>query len=98
MKDKGQIREIAERRIKKLFALAKEEAKNRPELARRYVKLAREIARKTQTKIPGNLKRSFCKKCGLPFTTASKVRTKRGLIVYTCTSCGEKRRFGIRSG
>ncbi len=95
-KDKGQVREIADRRIKKLFAMAKEEASKRPELAIRYVKLAREMARKTQTKIPKDLKRSFCKKCRIPFTTASRVRTKNGFLVYACASCGEKRRFMIK--
>ena len=95
-RDKGQVKEIAEGRIKKLFELAKEEAGKRPELATRYVKLARELARKTQTKIPQELKRAFCKKCGLVFTTKSRERTKKGLLVYTCAKCGEKRRFSIR--
>mgnify|MGYP001614831874 CR=1 FL=1 len=96
-KDKGQTREIAERRVGKLFEMAKDEAKARPELSKRYVKLAREIARKTQTKIPQELKRNFCKKCGLPFTARSKARTKKGFLVYTCAGCGEKRRLKIKN-
>ncbi len=92
-RDKGQVKEIAEKRIRKLFAMAKEEASERPELAERYVKLAREMARKTQTKIPQELKKAFCKKCMTPFTSASKVRTKKGFLVYTCVRCGERRRF-----
>ena len=94
-RDRGQVKEIAEARIRKLFEFAKEEARARPELAKRYIKLARELARKTQTKIPQELKKSFCKKCGLIFTTKSRVRTKKGLLVYTCQKCGEKRRFRI---
>ncbi len=92
-KDKGQVKEIAGGRIKRLFELAKQEAKVRPELSVRYVKLAREMARKAQTKIPRELKRGFCKKCTTPFTTVSKVRTKNGFLIYSCVKCGKKRRF-----
>lgn len=94
---RGEVKELAEARIRKLFALAKEEAGARPELAIRYVKLARELARKTQTRIPPVLKRGFCKKCMAPFTTKSRVRTKKGFLAYTCAGCGEKRRFGIKN-
>ncbi|OYT41612.1 ribonuclease P [Candidatus Pacearchaeota archaeon ex4484_26] len=93
MKDaKAKIKKLAERRIRKLFQLAKKEE---PALAKRYIRLAREIARKTQTKIPIQLKRSFCKKCNLPFTKATKVRIKNGFIIYTCV-CGAKRRFKVK--
>ena len=93
-KDKTKTKEIAERRIRHLFELAKEEAEKRPAYARRYIELARQLARKTQTKIHENLRKSFCKECNLLFTAANKVRTKNGFLVYTC-SCGAKRKFKI---
>lgn len=86
---------IAEKRIKQLFELANKEAKNRPAYARRYIEIAREIARKSQTKIPLPLKRSFCKKCNLPFFPSTKIRTKKGFVIYTC-GCGARRRFKIK--
>ena len=86
---------IAEKRIKKLFSIAKEEGVKRPVLAKRYVKLARELARKAQVKIPIRLMRSFCKKCDAPYTSLSRVRTNKGFVVYNCFRCGVKRRFKI---
>lgn len=91
----ARVKEIAEKRIRKLFEIAKEEARKRPALAKRYIKLARELARKTQTKIPPELKKAFCKKCMTPFTGSSKARTRKGFLVYTCAKCGERRRFKI---
>ena len=88
---------LAEKRIKRLFELAKEEAVRRPAFSRRYVSLAKELARKTQTEIPKQLKRSFCKKCNTPYTAASRVRTKRGFLVYTCLHCGARRRLKLNS-
>ena len=92
---KEKTKEIAAKRISRLFEIAREEAAKRPALARRYVKLAQELARKSQTKMPKNLRRSYCKECLLPFTSAGKVRTKKGFAVYTCSECGARRRFRI---
>lgn len=94
---KAKVKGIAEKRIKRLFEIAKEEASKRPKLAKRYVSLARELARKAQVQIPRQLKRSFCKKCNAPFTPRSRVRTSKGFVVYSCFSCGVKRRFKIKT-
>ena len=89
------VKRIAEKRIERLFELAGEESARKPAFARRYVKLARELARKAQVQIPRQLKRSFCKKCNTPFTAKSRIRTKRGFVVYACLNCGARRRFKI---
>lgn len=92
---RDRVREIALKRIQKLFNLARKERSK--QYAIRYIKLAREIARKTQTRIPKELKRGFCKKCNMPFSSRTKVRIKNKILIYTCNNCGEKRRFKIKN-
>jgi ribonuclease P protein subunit RPR2 len=63
---KYNVGKIAAERIKKLFELAKKEKNGR---AKRYVQLARRIAEKTRTRIPREIKRSFCRKCNSLFNS-----------------------------
>ncbi|MBU2496673.1 MAG: RNAase P [Nanoarchaeota archaeon] len=90
---KEKVKEIAEKRIRKLFYLAEENLSSKPLLARRYIFLARQLERKTQTKIPKELKRSFCKKCNL-LLKSGKTRIKKGFKVHIC-ECGKVRRIKI---
>ena len=90
---KERVKELAEKRIKKLFKLADKVLISKPSLSKRYVFLARQISRKTQTKIPIELKRAFCKKCNL-LLKKSKTRIKKGLKTHIC-ECGAIRRFKI---
>ena len=85
--------EIAKERIQRLFELA-EEAKT-PELAKRYVFLARRISMKLKVKIPRELKRRYCKHC-LAYLIPGRnlrVRMQTGKVVYTCLSCNKHMRF-----
>lgn len=90
----GKVKAVAGSRIRKLFNIARQEADKRPALAKRYVNLARQLARKSQTQIPKELKRSFCKKCELPFTARTRTRTSKGFLVKECV-CGAKRKFKV---
>lgn len=80
---------IAKERIEKLFSEAESVFNKEPKLAKRYVTLARKISTRTNTRIPKNLKRKFCKKCNaflIPGKNA-KIRTKNKAIIITCLEC-----------
>ncbi|MDD5331475.1 MAG: ribonuclease P [Candidatus Nanoarchaeia archaeon] len=89
VKKKEKDKTIAKERIEELFKQAKEVFKKDSSLANRYVKLARNIAMKTKTKIPSNLKKNFCKHCYsfLKPGINCRVRTKDNKLIYYCLNC-----------
>ena len=82
-------KEIARERINALFRQAKEVFKEKPELADRYVFLARKIAMRYKLRIPFELKRRFCKHCYKYLVSGRncRIRVQRGKIVYYCLKC-----------
>ena len=77
---------IARERIEILFS---EAAKAEPELARRYVKLAKKIGMRYNVRL-GKLKRRFCKHCYSYFTAEnSKKRLTSGIMNVHCLSCNK---------
>jgi ribonuclease P protein subunit RPR2 len=64
-------------------------------LSGRYISLARKIAMKYKTPIPSELKKRFCKSCGvfLKPSINCRVRLNKGKAVYTCLSCGSSQRY-----
>lgn len=90
---------IARRRIEKLFIMAEEAAlQNRFNLANRYVEIARKISMRYLVQIPKRFKRCFCKNCYrymLPGRTA-RIRINHGKIVVFCFNCKKISRFIIK--
>jgi ribonuclease P protein subunit RPR2 len=90
---KYNVGKIAAERIKKLFELAKKEKNGR---AKRYVQLARRIAEKTRTRLPREIKRSFCRKCNSLFNSKNlrvRIAKKEKKVIYTCLNCGNVQRY-----
>jgi ribonuclease P protein subunit RPR2 len=83
-------KQIAIKRIHRLFKLAYNKAKEKNfELANRYVNIARKISMKYLTPIPLEFKRSFCKHCYsylLP-NINSRTRINKGKIIIFCKNC-----------
>ncbi len=95
---KAKQKEIAQERIKILFAEAEKTfSKNKP-LANRYVTLARKIAMKVKARIPLELKRRFCKHCYkyLQPGVNARVRTRAGRVIISCFECKKFMRIPIR--
>ncbi len=89
LKPEYQLR-IARERIVILF---KEAEQAEPELAKRYMKLAKKIGMRYNVRL-GVLKRRFCRHCFLYFTAANcRRRMKSGIMNVTCTSCGRITRY-----
>ena len=81
---------IARERIEMLF---REAASAEPELARRYMRLAKKIGMRYNVRL-GKRRRYFCKHCYAYFTSLnSQRRLKNGKINIKCLSCNKVMRF-----
>lgn len=85
---------LAGERITELFSQATLRAQKQPELAKRYVILARKIGMKYKVRIPPELRRRFCRHCNAYWTSAnSRIRLRKGMLVMCCLECRHFRRF-----
>jgi ribonuclease P protein subunit RPR2 len=93
-------RQIALERIEKLFSQAEGAFGTKPELAHRYVQLARRIAMRYNLRMPKGLKGRFCKKCykylrpGANSTVRTSPRQKA--MIIRCLECGNVMRYPYR--
>ena len=95
------VREIALERIRRLFTLAIEVIHEHPDLADRYVEIARRISMRTRVPIPREYRRLICRHCKrfiLPGVN-SRVRIqgrREPHVVITCLKCGGYMRIPLR--
>lgn len=85
---------IARDRVSNLFALAEREAMGRnPELADRYVGLARKIGMRYNVRLLREYRELYCRSCSTFWVEGRTVRTRlrNGRRVRTCLRCGRKR-------
>ncbi|MEM0348598.1 MAG: hypothetical protein QXD24_00240 [Candidatus Caldarchaeum sp.] len=86
------------RLVKKILDFAETIYPDGGEKAVEAVRLAMRVAQKTRLRLPPQLRRRFCRKCGTPWTGPStfsvRVRGKRAThVVVRCKTCGHTRRF-----
>lgn len=94
-------KQIALQRIHRLFRLAKETIHENPELAQRYVEIARKIAMRTRLRLPKEYRRMVCRHCKsfiLPGVNCRvRIQPKRKPhVVVTCLNCGKHMRIPLR--
>jgi len=89
--DKKVIEEINE-----LFVKARKESATRPLAARRYIVLARKIAKRNNFSLK-NYRRLFCHKCNSYFVPGRncKIRISKGKKSIKCLECGNYTRIKI---
>ena len=90
---------IAAERIADLFARAAKEATgDSPQLADRYVTLARRIGMRYNVRMPSGSSEWFCRGCSTYWVEGRTVRTRlrSGRRVRTCLRCGRERRVSYR--
>ncbi len=97
------VKDIARQRIELLFEMANKIHKQYPDLAQRYVDLARKIGMRCRVKIPSWLKRRICKHCKsflIPGVNCRvRLRTNRfPHVVVTCFKCGRPMRYPYKVG
>ena len=94
-------KKIALRRIRRLFNLAMDMVHTDPDLAQRYVEIARKIAMKARVRLPREYRRLVCRRCKrfiLPGVN-SRVRIqprREPHVVITCLICGGRMRILLR--
>ena len=94
-------KQIALQRIHTLFRLAKEVIHEDPELAQRYVKIARKIAMGTKLRLPKEYRRLVCRHCKsfiLPGVNCRiRIQSRREPhVVVTCLNCGKQSRMPLK--
>jgi ribonuclease P protein subunit RPR2 len=89
---------IAEDRIKRLFELAAEDFRKKPENANRYIKLARKIAMRYNIKFSRDLRKRFCRNCSayLKPGVNSRARTDKNTLITKCMDCGNIERLPLK--
>ncbi len=94
-KKPSELKEIAMKRVKKLFEEADSVFTEDSELSNRYVALARKISMRFKLKIPAKLKRKYCKHCYsyLRPGKTCRVRIQNDKVVYYCLNCKKYMRF-----
>lgn len=91
---------IAHERIDDLFALAQRESRgDHPELADRYVALARRIGARYNVRLLPEYRELYCRGCSVFWVEGRTVRTRlrSGRRLRTCLACGRERRTPVRS-
>jgi len=91
--------QVAAERIDDLFALAQRESDGpQPELADRYVRLARRIGMRYNVRLPPEYSELFCRGCSSFWVEGRNVRTRLrdGRRVRSCLRCGRERRVPFR--
>jgi len=94
-------KQIAKHRIHVLFEQAEKTHRKKPQLAKRYVEVARKIAMAARIRLPAEYKHRICKNCNsllLPGENC-EVRIKQRRephLVITCLCCGHKTRMLLR--
>ncbi|RLE51929.1 MAG: ribonuclease P [Candidatus Methanomethylicota archaeon] len=95
------IKDIAVQRIDRLFKLAESVFLSSPELANRYVALARRISMRCRVRIPKKWRRRYCHYCGAflwpGVNCRVRIRSNRmPHVVITCFNCGRQMRFPFK--
>lgn len=86
-------KQIALQRVNTLFRLAKEVIHENPELAQRYIQIARRIAMRTRLRLPKVYKSQICRKCksfifpGVNCRIRIQQRRESHMVI-TCLNCG----------
>ncbi|MDQ1280920.1 MAG: ribonuclease protein subunit [Thermoproteota archaeon] len=94
-------KQIASERISILLTLAREKIKEEPNLAQRYVKLAREIGMHYKVRIPLEYRRIICRNCKQIIIPGINCRTRtrtgrESHVVITCLICGGQTRIPLK--
>lgn len=95
-------KQIAKQRIQTLFEQATLIHKTNPQLAQRYIAMARKIAMAARLCLPAVYKRQICKKCNALLvpgeTSRVRLKSKREPhVVITCLNCGSQTRIPTKN-
>ena len=98
----NETRQLALKRIRTLFELAKENIREEPELAQRYAEIARRIAMRTRVRLPVEYRRLVCRHCKSFIYPGVNCRVRvqkrrEPHTATTCLLCGKTMRMPLRN-
>jgi len=88
---------MAKERMGLLFEQAENAVKKNPNLASRYVEMARRLGMRYNVRIPPQFRKRICKQCKsyLSPGITSAQKTEKGWVIITCKVCGKKNRYSL---
>lgn len=88
-------KEIADENIAHYFEQAKQRYATAPDLAHRYMAMARKMALRFRVRIPSDLRWRVCNKCCHYLVPAknARVRVDKGMRIILCKDCKSISRF-----
>ena len=94
-------KQIAKHRIQILFQQAEKTRRENPQLANRYVAVARKIAMAAKIRLPTKHKRRICRNCNALLVPGNncRVRIKQRRephLLVTCLACGHQTRVLLK--
>jgi ribonuclease P protein subunit RPR2 len=98
----NETRQIAMQRIHTLFHLAKQKIREEPELAQRYVVIARKIAMRAKLRLPTEYRRLVCRHCksfiypGVNCRVRVQQRREPHMAI-TCQICNKTTRIPLKN-
>lgn len=98
---KAEARRLAQERIDMLWEASLAAATTKPVRARRWMCIAKAVARRTRIKIPRYMMKRICKGCGAVLVPGQncRVRLRHNRSTHlsvTCLECGTVKRFSVR--
>ncbi len=97
MSKPGWVKELAEKRIKKLFKQAEKEFEDHPERSNRYMELAHKISKRYNVSIPNDLKRRICPNCLRYWKPGNTLKIKmdqeNSRVIYRCLEYEAERTY-----
>jgi ribonuclease P protein subunit RPR2 len=95
------LKRIALQRMQVLFQLAKENIDDRPDLAQRYVEIAKRIAMRTRLHLPREYRLHVCKHCKRFIVPGANARVRlqprrEPHVAITCLHCGGIMRIPLK--
>lgn len=99
----GSVKDIARQRIRILFRLAVETVDEAPDLAQRYVEIAKKIAMRSRLRLPREYRRLICRHCKSFIFPGVNCRVRiqprrEPHVVITCFNCGKHMRIPLKDG
>ncbi len=94
------VKQIASQRVQTLFHLANKTYKQDPQLAQRYVTLARKIAMAAKIRLPRQYRLQICRHCKSFIVSGMNSRARiqqhrEPHVVITCLNCGKHTRIPL---
>ena len=90
-------KKIAYERMHILFEQAMGKRDTNPDLSSRYMRQVERIGKRMDVSVPREIKRFYCKNCGIPYGDDTRIRIRKGLCFVTCGQCSDIRRIPYRN-